>query len=333
MSTPRIVKFSVYPVAGRDSMELNLSGAHAPYFTRNILVLEDTRGNLGRRRGSRRREDHRHASRTARALVSRRQLATYREILQPDPHTSSPTATPPAGVCRPSTCARRSTSSPRSRRPCSTCWASTSKCPWRRCSAGRAAARLGPHARIPVLHRRPATRPISHYLGDEDAATDWYRLRHEEALTPEAVVRLAEAAQEVYGFKDFKLKGGVLAGAEEVEAVTALKARFPDARITLDPNGAWSLREAVSAVPRPARRARLRRGSLRRRARLLRSRDHGRVPQGDRAADRDQHGRDRLAPAAATPSSCAAWTSRSPTRTSGRCRARSGSPSCARSTG
>ena len=47
MSTPRIAKCSVYPVAGRDSMELNLSGAHAPYFTRNVLVLEDTQGNLG----------------------------------------------------------------------------------------------------------------------------------------------------------------------------------------------------------------------------------------------------------------------------------------------
>ncbi|MDI5754398.1 hypothetical protein MJL79_28685, partial [Salmonella enterica subsp. enterica serovar Montevideo] len=40
---------------------------------------------------------------------------------------------------------------------------------------------------------------------------DWYRLRHEEAMTPETVVRLAEAAYEKYGFNDFKLKGGVLA--------------------------------------------------------------------------------------------------------------------------
>jgi glucarate dehydratase len=47
MSPPRIAKFSVYPVAGRDSMELNLSGAHSPYFTRNILVLEDSQGNRG----------------------------------------------------------------------------------------------------------------------------------------------------------------------------------------------------------------------------------------------------------------------------------------------
>ena len=47
MTPPTIVRSSVYPVAGHDSMELNLSGAHAPYFTRNVLILEDSDGNLG----------------------------------------------------------------------------------------------------------------------------------------------------------------------------------------------------------------------------------------------------------------------------------------------
>ena len=83
------------------------------------------------------------------------------------------------------------------------------------------------------------------YRSEPDASDDWSRLRHEEALTPEAIVRLAEAAQSRYGFRDFKLKGGVLPGAQEMEAVTALAQRFPAARVTLDPNGAWSLAEAV----------------------------------------------------------------------------------------
>ena len=60
MKTPKIVKATVYPVAGHDCMELNLSGAHAPYFTRNILVLEDSRRQHRGRRGARRREDHQH---------------------------------------------------------------------------------------------------------------------------------------------------------------------------------------------------------------------------------------------------------------------------------
>jgi glucarate dehydratase len=83
------------------------------------------------------------------------------------------------------------------------------------------------------------------HSGDVNASDAWMRLRDEEAMDDAAVVRLAEAAQERYGFRDFKLKGGVLAGEREMEIVTALKERFPAARVTLDPNGAWLLEEAV----------------------------------------------------------------------------------------
>jgi glucarate dehydratase len=83
------------------------------------------------------------------------------------------------------------------------------------------------------------------YAGEPGAADDWKRLRHETAMTPQAIVRLAEAAQARYGFQDFKLKGGVLTGEEEVEAVRALHERFPKARVTLDPNGGWLLKDAV----------------------------------------------------------------------------------------
>jgi glucarate dehydratase len=83
------------------------------------------------------------------------------------------------------------------------------------------------------------------YRSESDASDEWLRLRNEEALSASAVVRLAEAAHARYGFTDFKLKGGVLAGEREMEAVTALAERFPSARITLDPNGAWSLEEAI----------------------------------------------------------------------------------------
>jgi glucarate dehydratase len=81
---------------------------------------------------------------------------------------------------------------------------------------------------------------------DEDSGADeWLRIRHQEALTPEAVVRLAEAARARYGFRDFKLKGGVLPAPDEAKAVIALADRFPDARITLDPNGGWLLADAI----------------------------------------------------------------------------------------
>lgn len=93
-----------------------------------------------------------------------------------------------------------------------------------------------------VADRRKTDLP---YLAAADADDDWLRLRHEAALTPEAVVRLAEAAYARYGFNDFKLKGGVMRGEEEIAAVTALAERFPKARITLDPNGGWLLKDAI----------------------------------------------------------------------------------------
>lgn len=87
------------------------------------------------------------------------------------------------------------------------------------------------------------------YEEEPDAECDWYRLRHEEAMTPEAIVALAKATNEKYGFVDFKLKGGVLAPKEEVKAVTAIKEAFPEARVDLDPNGCWSLKEALEVAP------------------------------------------------------------------------------------
>jgi glucarate dehydratase len=83
------------------------------------------------------------------------------------------------------------------------------------------------------------------YISEPHADNEWQRLRHEEALTPEAIVKLAKAAQDRYGFQDFKLKGGVLRGEEEVDAIVALHENFPDARITLDPNGGWPLKDAI----------------------------------------------------------------------------------------
>src|SRR5690242_11796822 len=45
--TPLIARMRVVPVAGRDSMLLNLSGAHGPFFTRNIVIVEDSDGRTG----------------------------------------------------------------------------------------------------------------------------------------------------------------------------------------------------------------------------------------------------------------------------------------------
>lgn len=86
------------------------------------------------------------------------------------------------------------------------------------------------------------------YDEEPDSDCEWYRIRHEEALTAEKIVAFAKATHEKYGFEDFKLKGGVLPGNEEMDVIRALKKEFPDARIDLDPNGGWLLEEAVEYV-------------------------------------------------------------------------------------
>src|SRR5579864_7405513 len=46
-SSPKIVEMQVVPVAGHNDMLLNLSGAHAPFFTRNVVLLRDNAGHAG----------------------------------------------------------------------------------------------------------------------------------------------------------------------------------------------------------------------------------------------------------------------------------------------
>ena len=46
-SSPTVTEMKVIPVAGQDSMLLNIGGAHNAWFTRNIVVLKDSAGNTG----------------------------------------------------------------------------------------------------------------------------------------------------------------------------------------------------------------------------------------------------------------------------------------------
>jgi len=242
-NAPIVTSLQVIPVAGHDSMLLNLSGAHGPFFTRNIVILKDSAGNTGVGEvpgGERIRE----TLEDARSLVVGQPIGQYQQILNRMRTTFAARDSAGRGL---QTFDLRITI--------------------HAVTAMEAALLdlLGQFLEVPVAallgegQQRDAVKMLGYlfYVGDRgqtdlpyrsepDAADDWSRLRHEKAMTPEAVVRLAEAAKAKYGFNDFKLKGGVLRGAEEIEAVTALAERFPDARITLDPNGAWSLKEAIS---------------------------------------------------------------------------------------
>ncbi|MGP0150185.1 glucarate dehydratase [Pseudomonas oryzihabitans] len=240
--TPVVTSLEVVPVAGQDSMLLNLSGAHGPYFTRNVLILKDSAGRtgVGEVPGG---ESIRQTLEDARQFLIGQPLGQYQRIL---------------GQVRQAFAGRDA-----SGRGLQTF---DLRITIHAVTALEAALLdlLGQHLEVPVAallgegQQRDAVEMLGYlfYVGDRNKTTldyrsevesddAWFRVRNEEALTPETVVRLAEAAYDRYGFKDFKLKGGVLSGDAEIEAVTALAERFPEARVTLDPNGAWSLKEAI----------------------------------------------------------------------------------------
>ena len=239
---PIITSMQIVPVAGHDGMLLNLSGAHGPFFTRNIVILKDNAGHtgVGEVPGG---ERIRQTLEDARSLVVGNPIGTYQKILNTVRHAFADRDAGGRGL---QTFDLRITI---------------------HAVTGLEAALLdllGQHLDVPVAallgegQQRDEVKMLGYlfYLGDRqqtdlpyrsepDADNDWFRVRHEKALDADAVVRLAEAAHAHYGFQDFKLKGGVLQGDAEIEAVTALAERFPQARITLDPNGAWSLKEAI----------------------------------------------------------------------------------------
>ena len=93
----------VIPVAGDDSMLLNLSGAHGPFFTRNIVILKDSAGHtgVGEVPGG---EKIRQTLEDARPLVSASRSPAINAVLNAMRQQFAD-ATPAAAACRPSTCA------------------------------------------------------------------------------------------------------------------------------------------------------------------------------------------------------------------------------------
>ena len=223
-------------------MLLNLSGAHGPFFTRNILILTDNAGNtgIGEVPGG---EKIRKTLEDATQLVVGQSVGNVQAVLN---HMRMQFADRDVGGRGLQTFDLRTTI--------------------HAITAVESALLdlLGQHLGVPVAallgegQQRTSVEMLGYlfYVGDRtktdlpyrtepNANNDWFRLRNEKALTPEAVVRLAEAAREKYGFDDFKLKGGARAGEAEIDAIRALHERFPQARVTIDPNGGWLLKDAV----------------------------------------------------------------------------------------
>jgi len=65
------------------------------------------------------------------------------------------------------------------------------------------------------------------------------------ALDPAGIVKQARTMVDRYGFSALKLKAGVFAPEEEIAAVLALRAEFPDLPLRIDPNGAWTVETSI----------------------------------------------------------------------------------------
>lgn len=241
-SVPMITEMQVIPVAGYDSMLMNIGGAHGPYFTRNIVILKDNAGHTGVGEApggvtieNALKEAIPHVVGRPISIINRIVNDMHQGYLDADYDTFGKGA-----------------------------W--TFELRVNAVAALEAALLdlLGQYLNVPVAEllgpgkQRDEVTVLGYlfYIGD-DKKTDlpycqpqsadhpWYKIRRQKAMDTSAVLELAAAAKDRYGFKDFKMKGGVLAGEQEISTVTALKKHFPDARITLDPNGGWRLDEAI----------------------------------------------------------------------------------------
>lgn len=243
---PSIKSMRVVPVAGHDSFLLNLSGGHAPWFVRCIVILEDDAGNkgvgeipssAGILKGLEQCRDLVEGSSVGRFKQT---LSRVRELLARNGREVRGQQTFDLRVAV-------------------------------HVITGIESALFdlyGQAVGLPVAdllgqygRQRDEVEALGYLflLGDPDK-TDlpypkasspkdaWDEVRTREALTPDSVAELAKAAYARYGFKDFKLKGGVLHGEEEADCIRALHEAFPDARLTLDPNGAWTLEKAVEVL-------------------------------------------------------------------------------------
>lgn len=245
--TPKIVDMKVIPVAGYDSMAMTLSGAHGPYFTRNLIILTDEIGHqgVGEIHGG---DDIAKSLESCKPLVVGQEIGAYRSAVN-RLRTGSWKAAGNNGEGLQGLDLKNLKFVVRSEAAVECAMLDL----------------LGQYMELPVCEllgdgrQRDEVTMLGYlfyvsdknktdlpYLDESNSTDPWFRLRRKEMVTPEAIVEQALTLQKKYGFRNFKLKGGVFEGKEEIKAIRALKEALPEARINIDPNGAWSLDEAIN---------------------------------------------------------------------------------------
>lgn len=254
MAVPTVVRGRVYPVAGYDSMLLNLAGAHGPYFTRDVVVLEDSAGNLGIGEvpgGPRITQ----AIEDALSLVIGQPLSRWRRTVQQVQNAMQGRDAANIFWTYEQTAIHAITAIETALLDLFGKYLGVPVCEL--LGDGQQRERVpvlgylffvGDPDGTPAPYQREKVRTDGIPQAESSAHAAWYAMRREKAMDSEAIVAQAKAVGEAYGFRDFKLKGGVLSGQEEIQVLAALREAFPEARLTIDPNGAWSLAESVELL-------------------------------------------------------------------------------------
>ncbi len=244
--TPVVTEMQVIPVAGYDSMEMTLSGAHAPFFTRNLVILKDSENHvgIGEIHGG---EYTCECLKNCIPLVVGQEIGKYRAVLGTIHRGGKPAAEDDGEGIQTLDISKLKF---------------VVKAEWAiECAF---LDLLGQHLGVPVCEllaegkQRDKVETLGYlfyvsdrhktdlpYLSEDDSSDPWFRMRRNEMVSHEQIVEQACCLQEKYGFRNFKLKGGVFEGAYEMDTIRALKKQFPNGRINIDPNGAWSLSEAI----------------------------------------------------------------------------------------
>lgn len=246
--TPIVTEMRVIPVAGYDSMLMTLSGAHAPWFTRNLVVLKDNAGHTGI--GEIHGGDYTcEALEACIPLVVGQQVGRYRNILD-NIHKNTRRAKEDDGM------GIQTLDISKLKFVVKAEWAI--ECALldllgqalglKMCEMlgdGQQRDKVETLGYLFYVSDKKKAMPELPYIEESNRENAWFRFRREEIVSHERVVEEAQILEEKYGFKNFKLKGGVFEGAYEMDTIRALKKAFPEDRINIDPNGAWSLEEAI----------------------------------------------------------------------------------------
>ena len=248
MKSPIVTKMQVIPVAGYDSMLMTLSGAHAPWFTRNIVVLEDSAGHMGL--GEIHGGDYTcQVLKSLIPLVEGKEISRYRSILSSIHHGYERAKEDDGeGIQSLDISKLKFVVKAEWAIECALLDLYGQYVELPMCELlgdGKQRDRVETLGYLFYVSDKKKTAGHLDYIDETDSADAWYRLRRQEMLTTERILEQACTLQEKYGFRNFKLKGGVLSGDEEMEATRVLKKQFPKAKVNIDPNGAWSLEEAV----------------------------------------------------------------------------------------